>query len=117
MAQDSYERVGDVVKNFVDTVDFNLQKSESGAGRFERIVYSPEGIRRKDYEKFKAYINERCQALLEDIDNWIARLDLPTKGESEDVVHTGIGIYHYLESSDDTQSFKQKLEKEGLIKD
>ena len=117
MAQDSYERVGDVVKNFVDTVDFNLQKSERGVGRFERIVYSPEGIRTEDYEKFRAYINERCQALLEDIDNWIARLDLPGDAESPNVIHTGIGIYHYLETDDDKGTFKQRLEDEGLIKD
>ncbi len=117
MDKDSYERVGDVVKNFVDTVDFNLQKSEAGSGRFERIVYSPEGIKGQDYEKFKAYINERCQALLEDIDNWIARLDLPTKSDSSTTIHTGIGVYHYLERDDDKGTFKERLEEEGLIKE
>ena len=84
MDKDSYERVGDVVKNFVDTVDFNLTEVGSkavGKVRAHRIFTGgDQGA--GDYEKFRAYINERCQALLEDIDNWIARLDLPTKSDS-----------------------------------
>ena len=116
LAQDNFERVGEVVKNFVDTVDFNLQKEKLGAGRFERIVYSPEGIRNEDMPKFDRYIKERCQALLEEIDNWIAQLEVPEKG-SKNVTHTGIGIYHYIEPKDDKRTFKEKLAAEGLLKE
>lgn len=117
LAKDNFERVGEVVKNFVDTVDFNLQKEVLGAGRFERIVYSPEGIRNEDMPRFNRYIKERCQALLEEIDNWIAQLDLPEKPNEEDVTHTGIGIYHYIERRDEKRTLKEKLAAEGLLKD
>lgn len=117
LAQDNFERVGEVVKNFVDTVDFNLQKEALGAGRFERIVYSPEGIRNEDMAKFNLYVKERCQALLEEIDNWIAQLELPKKSNQHNVTHTGIGIYHYIERKDEKQSFKEKLAAEGLLKE
>lgn len=116
LAQDNFERVGEVVKNFVDTVDFNLQKEKLGAGRFERIVYSPEGIRNEDMPRFDRYIKERCQALLEEIDNWIAQLEVPDKG-NKNVTHTGIGIYHYIEPKDDKRTFKEKLAAEGLLKE
>jgi len=116
LAQDNFERVGEVVKNFVDTVDFNLQKERLGAGRFERIVYSPEGIRNEDMPKFDRYIKERCQALLEEIDNWIAQLAIPEKG-SKNITHTGIGIYHYIEPRDEKKTFKEKLAAEGLLKE
>lgn len=115
LALDNFERVGEVVKNFVDTVDFNLQKVSPGAGRFERIVYSPEGIRNEDLPRFNSYVKERCQSLLEEIDNWIAQLDPPEK-DSENVTHTGVGIYQYIERGDEKQTFKQKLISEGLIK-
>jgi hypothetical protein len=115
LALDNFERVGEVVKNFVDTVDFNLQKESPGAGRFERIVYSPEGIRNQDLPRFNAYVKERCQALLEEIDNWIAQLETPAK-DDPNVTHTGVGIYQYIERRDDKQTFKQKLISEGLIK-
>ena len=117
LAQDSFERVGEVVKNFIDTVDFNLQKEETGRSRFERIVYSPEGIRTEDLDRFGKYVNERCQALLEEIDNWIAQLDLPDKDDKEGVTHTGVGIYHYIERLEEKRSFKEKLSDEGLLKD
>ena len=51
LALDSFERVGGVIKNFIDTVDFNLQKEQTGRSRFERIVYSPEGIRTEDLDR------------------------------------------------------------------
>jgi hypothetical protein len=117
LALDNFERVGEVVKNFVDTVDINLQKEEQGSGRFERIVYSPEGIKNEDMPKFERYMKERCQALLEEIDNWIAQLDGPTKSDAGNVTHTGIGVYHYVERRDDQRTFKQKLESEGLLKE
>jgi len=117
LAQDSFERIGEVVKNFIDTVDFNLQKEEPGRGRFERIVYSPEGIKNEDLDRFGKYVNERCQGLLEEIDNWIAQLDLPGKDDKQDVTYTGVGIYHYIERPDEKRSFKEKLSAEGLLKD
>jgi hypothetical protein len=117
LAQDNFERVGEVVKNFVDTVDFNLQKEALGTGRFERIVYSPEGIRNEDMAKFNRYIKERCQALLEEIDNWIAQLDVPDSPNAQNVTHTGIGIYHYIERRDEKLTFKEKLAAEGLLKE
>ena len=117
LALDSFERVGGVIKNFIDTVDFNLQKEQTGLSRFERIVYSPEGIRTQDLERFNGFINERCQALLEEIDNWIAQLDLPEKSDQQDVTHTGVGIYHYIERPNEMKSFKEKLFEEGLLKE
>lgn len=117
LAQDNFERVGEVVKNFVDTVDFNLQKETLGAGRFERIVYSPEGIRNEDMSRFNRYIKERCQALLEEIDNWIAQLDLPESPNETNVTHTGIGIYHYIERKDEKRTLREKLADEGLLKE
>ena len=116
LALDNFERVGEVVKNFVDTVDFNLQKETLGAGRFERIVYSPEGIRNEDIPRFNQYVKERCQALLEEIDNWIAQLEAPEKS-GKNVTHTGVGIYQYIERGDEKLTFKEKLAAEGLIKD
>jgi hypothetical protein len=116
LAQDNFERVGEVVKNFIDTVDVNLQKVELGAGRFERVVYSPVGIRNADMPKFNSYVKERCQGLLEEIDNWIAQLDEPGKSDEGKVTHTGIGIYHYIERRDDEGTLKQKLMAEGLLK-
>ncbi len=113
----NFERTGTVVRNFVNTVDFNMTKSAPGLGRFERHVVADDGIRIEDLPKFDAYIRERCQALLEEIDNWLAALPKPNAEKGDDVIYTGIGVYHYISSEADERSFKSLLIDEGLIRD
>lgn len=116
LGQHNFERTGVVVRNFVNTVDHNMMKAAPGKGRFERLVMADDGIRKQDLSKFDNYIRERCQELLEEIDNWLTSLPKPKPEAGDEVVHTGIGIYHYLVDQDDDRSFKDLLIGEGLIK-
>lgn len=110
----NFERVGTVIRNFINTIDFNMMKIESGKGRFERAVTADDGIRSQDLPKFDAYLRERCQALLEEIDNWLTNLPRPDRNKGDKVVRTGIGMYHYLNEEKDERSFKERLADEGL---
>lgn len=112
----TFERTGVVVRNFVNTVEFNMTKLAPGKGRFERHVTADDGIRREDLPKFDHYLRERCQVLLEEIDNWLAGLPKPDPKKGDDVIHTGIGIYHYMSQESDERSFKTVLMDEGLIR-
>ena len=112
----NYQRVGAVVKNFVNTLDFNVVKPAPGKGRFERQVVADDGLRIEDIPKFDAYLRERCQALLEELDNWLTNLPKPDPRRGDRIVRTGVGIYHYLGQEDDERSFKELLEDEGLIR-
>ncbi len=112
----TFERTGVVVRNFVNTVEFNMTKLAPGKGRFERHVTADDGIRREDLPKFDHYLRERCQVLLEEIDNWLAGLPKPDPEKGDDVIHTGIGIYHYMSHEQDERSFKNLLMDEGLIR-
>ena len=112
----TFERTGVVVRNFVNTVEFNMTKLAPGKGRFERHVTADDGIRREDLPKFDHYLRERCQVLLEEIDNWLAGLPKPDPKKGDDVIHTGIGIYHYMSHEQDERSFKNLLMDEGLIR-
>ncbi len=113
----NFERVGGVIKNFINTIDFNMTKSAPGKGRFERMVVADDGIRVKDLEKFDAYLRDRCQALLEEIDNWLTKLPKPTADEKRAVVKTGLGIYHYMGDDLDDRTFKELLIDEDLVRD
>ena len=112
----TFERTGVVVRNFVNTVEFNMTKLAPGKGRFERHVTADDGIRREDLPKFDHYLRERCQVLLEEIDNWLAGFPKPDPKKGDDVIHTGIGIYHYMSHEEDERSFKNLLMDEGLIR-
>lgn len=94
LAPDFLERVGRGVHNFLHTVEVNMQKTEGRRGRFERTVRPTGGLRAQDLPQFEAYIHEKCQGLLEDIDNWLTKLEEPTKRDK--VIETGVGIYHYV---------------------
>lgn len=116
LGKHNFERTGVIVKNFVNTVDYNMTKPAPGKGRFERLVHADDGIRKQDMEKFDRYLRDRCQALLEELDNWLTGLPKPDPKNGDEVVHTGIGIYHYLSEYDEERSFKAVLIDEGLIK-
>lgn len=114
--RDTFERTGFIVRNFINTVDFNMTKSAPGKGRFERHVFPADGIRAADLPRFDAYLRDRCQALLEELDNWLTNLPIPDEKKGDKVVHTGVGMYHYMTHVADDRSLKQVLVDEGMIR-
>ncbi|MGH2568493.1 MAG: DUF6502 family protein, partial [Bacteroidota bacterium] len=111
----NFERVGTVIRNFVNTVDFNMTKPAPGRGRFERLVIADDGLRSQDIPMFDAYLRERCQTLLEEMDNWLTKIPKPDATKGDEIVRTGVGVYHYLNSEDEERTFKMLLVDEGLI--
>lgn len=99
-ALESIERLGDAVEHFVDTVDFNRQEDDPEQRLFERIVVADDGISEEDLPRFKRYIRDRAQILLEEIDNWLSRLEKP-RNASTKKTQTGVGIYHYVVHQED----------------
>ena len=67
---------------------------------FERVVEADDGIRPEDLPRFKQFVRDRAQLLLEEIDNWLSQLDAPKKGNESASINTGLGIYHYVEKKD-----------------
>jgi hypothetical protein len=112
----NFERTGGVVRNFVNTIDFNMTKSAPGKGRFERQAIADDGIRKQDVTIFDQYLRERCQVLLEEIDNWLTKLPKPDPKKGEEVIRTGVGVYHYMNDELDERSFQAVLQDEGLIR-
>jgi len=95
-ALDSLDRLAGVVQTFIGTIDNNIVEKEPEKRNFERHVSSDEGIRAEDLPRFRAFIKARAQLLLEEIDNWLSQLD-PPKEKDKNTIHTGVGIYHYIE--------------------
>jgi hypothetical protein len=112
----NFERTGGVIRNFINTIDFNMTKSAPGKGRFERMAVADDGIRKQDMPQFDLYLRERCQALLEEIDNWLTKLPKPDPEKGDEVVKTGVGVHHYVTDELEDRSFKKLLMDEGLIK-
>lgn len=112
LAPDFLERVGRGIHDFIHTVEENLQKSGEELGRFERTVRPAAGLKSEDLERFDEYARRKSQALLEDLDNWLNKLDQPDRKKGDVVVQTGVGIYHFVVRDDfDEVSIKDLLEK------
>jgi predicted XRE-type DNA-binding protein len=104
---DSVERLAGVVYNFVSTIDRNIVEQEPNKRNFERHVFADNGIKKEDLPRFRAFIKKRAQLLLEEIDNWLSQLEEPDANK-EEAVHTGLGIYHYVETEESTSTDTNK---------
>jgi hypothetical protein len=88
-----------------DTLDFNNQnKSVPGrTNRFERWVVTDIGLTAEQYEHFSAYLRQRCQQLLETLDDWLAmqegRIGPARKPERlpKRKLIAGVGVYQFLD--------------------
>jgi hypothetical protein len=100
-APDSLDRFGHLVRNFIETQDFNRTEPDPAKRLFERQVVADEGIRLSDLPKFQDYVRERGQFLLEEIDDWLSKLEPHDEKHPEPIVHTGVGIFHYIRNTDD----------------
>jgi uncharacterized protein DUF6502 len=112
LAPDFLARLGRGVHDYVHTLEENMQKYDEDSGRFERFVAPEKGLKAQDLPKFDAYIRIRCQALLEEIDNWLSQQDQPDPKRGDEVVRTGIGIFHYVSDADiEIKNIKELLEE------
>ena len=67
----SLEHLGQSIENFANTIDHNRVASDPEEKLFERVV-----------------------------DNWLSQLDPPSDDSEAAPIHTGLGIYHYVEKQD-----------------
>lgn len=96
---DGLERLGEVVRNFINTAEFNMEKTAPGAGRFERVVFADDGIRADLLPAFDALLRRKGQQLLIELDNWLSSKETVEVEDDKSIprIRTGVGIYHYTE--------------------
>ena len=112
LAPDSLERLGRGVHDFINTIEENMQAQNKGSSRFERFVAPELGLIREDLPKFDEFIRDKCQGLLEEIDNWLSKQQAPDKARGDDIVQTGVGVFHYVTKDDtDIKNIKELLEE------
>jgi hypothetical protein len=95
------QRLGEVVRDFVDTVEFNIGK-RPGLGRFERIVIAEDGLREDLMGAFDALLRAKGQTLLVELDNWLSAQDLTSTAKNRNTrrIRTGVGVYHFVTYDD-----------------
>ena len=105
------EIMGDSASDLFNTIAYNLGHPKHP--RFQRaVVYSQ--LSKHSVEEFKLVSHDRCQALLLDLNDWLAhKLDLDTRLEvTQAQSRVGIGIY-YIEDDIDSQALSNPSTQEA----
>lgn len=100
-APESLDRLGNAVRNFVETMDFNRTETEPESRLFERTVVADKGLRAEDLPLFQAYVRERGQYLLEEIDDWLSKREPVSDEDKTSLIDTGVGIYQFIRRGGD----------------
>ena len=69
---EAIERMGRTLGDLADTLEYNLNPQRGGKPRFERRVYTPEGVTRETLIGFRKAADELGQDFLEQLDNWLS---------------------------------------------
>ena len=65
---------------------------------------------------FDEFVRDKCQSMLDDIDNWLSKLDAPEADDKTASLNSGVGIYHYVvRKEDDMERLQDLLEDRSQI--
>ena len=104
---EAIDRMGRALGDLAETLEFNLNPLRPGPPRFERQVYTPEGVDLETLRLFRRETKELGQDFLEKLDNWLSERELeddkkverrlldPVVREEARVVKVGVGVYLY----------------------
>lgn len=100
---DKLQILGADVSDLIETIDHNLQEGAADP-RFQRKVMY-QRIRVAELPAFRQLGTARAQALLEQLDQWLAEHDVDSPGEHTDEPHArvGMGIYYFEERLTDAR--------------
>lgn len=99
---DALERLGSVIRNFVNTIEYNMETDTPAMSRFERVVVADNGLREELLPAFDRLLRLKGQQLLVELDNWLSsqESDSPPIDAETNKIRTGVGIYHFTEEDD-----------------
>jgi len=99
------EHLGKVLARLADTLDFNNSREPGRKKRFERHVQTDIGLTEEQCQHFSIYLQQKCQQLLETLDDWLAAqegrigpMKKPERLQKKKVV-TGVSIFHFLDQT------------------
>lgn len=106
-------RLGELGYRVFSTAATNIDQESLGGGYFDRNVFADDGCTEEVIEEFDKVIKVRGQALLEDLDIWLASNNRPAKS-GEQKKNTGLYMIHYVEKPKESQTLGELLIEKGI---
>lgn len=126
---EAIDRMGRALGDLADTLEHNLNPLRHGPPRFERRVYTPDGVDAHTLLGFRAVAKELGQDFLEKLDNWLTekeqeddrkidkRLLDPEDRINQKIAKVGVGVFLYEHHDTDAEELEEELERVGELSD
>jgi hypothetical protein len=101
-------RLGELGYRIFSTAATNIDNDTLGRGYFDRNVFADDGCTSDVIEEFDKVIRLRGQALLEDLDIWLASNNRAARA-NETKKNTGLYMIHYVERPSENQTLRDLL--------
>jgi hypothetical protein len=102
------------VRRYIDTIDNNNSVSDPKLKRFERHVFPDEGICAEDWERFRVFVKERLEPVLEDLDTKFAWFPSPA-ATGKKAMSVGVGVFVYCDDPAEQRKLAQLMANDEAV--
>jgi len=95
MSAEMLEHFGTAMRNLASTLNFNMTPSQTRK-RIERSVFPDDGLPDELIEEYDAFVRERAQQLISDVDDWLAAAERRTIANPTARTKLGVSVYQYV---------------------
>jgi hypothetical protein len=108
LSEELINRLGELGYRIFSTAATNIDNDTLGRGYFDRNVFADDGCTEDVIEEFDKVIRVRGQALLEDLDIWLASNNREAR-RNEVKKNTGLYMIHYVENPSENLTLRDLL--------
>jgi uncharacterized protein DUF6502 len=94
MSAEMLEHFSTAMRNLASTLDFNLTPGQKNK-RIERTVFPDGGLPSELIQEFDAFVRERAQQLISDVDDWLAAAARRPIDEPNVRTNLGVSVFQY----------------------
>jgi Family of unknown function (DUF6502) len=99
------------VRRYVETVDFNLTAPNPRVKRFERSVFPDDGILEDDWDRFREFVKERLEPVVQELDTKFSWFDSPTQRDKP-ALSVGVGFFIFRDDPEDAKTLARLMAAE-----
>lgn len=95
LSAEMVEHFGTAMRNLASTLDFNMTPAKT-TKRIERSVFPDDGLPNEFLEEYDAFVRERAQQLISDVDDWLAAVARRPIRDPGARTNLGVSVYQYV---------------------
>lgn len=109
MSPEMLEHFGTTMRNLAATLNHNMTPAQK-AKRLERSVFPDDGLPDELIDEYDAFVRERAQQLISDVDDWLAAAARRPVADGTGRTNLGVSVYQFVVPTE------QKIELANQVK-